>query len=128
MEQILMHFNLEAEQALLGYIIMDNDFIMITGAEEEDFLDVRHKKIFSYINTCIKNSAPANQISLVQFFESLDLKGYISELLASMNGLINAMETLKILRELRHKRELVEIALLSKEMLSDPSKNRQEIK
>lgn len=123
-----MHFNLEAEQALLGYIIKDNDFIMITGAEEEDFLDARHKKIFSYVNTCIRNSAPANQISLVQFFESLDLKGYISELLGSMNGLINAMETLKILRELRHKRELEDIVISTKEMLLDASKNSQEIK
>ena len=123
-----MHFNLEAEQALLGYIIKDNDFIMITGAEEEDFLDSNHKKIFSYINSCIKNSAPANQISLVQFFESLDLKGYISELLGSMNSLISPTETLKILRELRHKRELEEITLSTKEMLSDASKNVQEIK
>ena len=123
-----MHFNNEAEQALLGYIIKDNDFVMITGAEEEDFLDSNHKKIFSYINSCIKNSASANQISLSQFFESLNLKGYISELLGSMNTLISATETLKILRELRHKRELEEITLLTKEMLSDASKNSQEIK
>ena len=66
-----MIYNQEAEQALLGYIIKYNDFIMITGAEEEDFLDSNHKKIFSYINSCIKNSAPANQISLIQFFDSL---------------------------------------------------------
>ena len=123
-----MHFNIEAEQCLLGYIITDNDFIVITGAEEEDFLEVKHKKIFSYINSCVKNSAPANQISLVQFFESLGLKGYISELLGSMNGLIGASETLKILRELRHKRELEEITSFTKEMLSDISKNSQEIK
>jgi replicative DNA helicase len=128
MEQILMHYNQEAEQALLGYIIKDNDFVMITGAEEEDFLDSNHKKIFSYINSCIKNSASANQISLVQFFESLKLKGYISELLGSMNGLISPTETLKILRELRHKRELEEIVLETKKMLLDASKNSQEIK
>tara|TARA_R110002126_G_scaffold137629_2_gene282076 strand:+ start:1651 stop:2958 length:1308 start_codon:yes stop_codon:yes gene_type:complete len=124
----MQHFNLEAEKALLGYIIKDNDFIMITGAEEEDFLEAKHKKIFAYINSCIKNSAPANQISLMQFFESLDLKGYISELLGSMNGLISAVEALKILRELRHKRELEDITLYTKEMLSDASKNVQEIK
>jgi len=123
-----MHYNQEAEQALLGYIIKDNDFVMITGAEEEDFLDSNHKKIFSYINSCIKNSASANQISLVQFFESLKLKGYISELLGSMNGLISPTETLKILRELRHKRELEEIVLETKKMLLDASKNSQEIK
>jgi replicative DNA helicase len=123
-----MHFNLEAEQCLLGYIIKDNDFLMITGAEEQDFLDSKHKKIFTYISNCVNNSAPANQISLVSFFESLDLKGYISELLGSMNGLISPSETLKILRELRHKRELEEITLLTKEMLSDASKNSQEIK
>ena len=123
-----MHFNLEAEQCLLGYIIKDNDFLMITGAEEEDFLDSQHKKIFAYIATCTKNSAPANQISLVSFFESIDLKGYISTLLGSMNGLISATETLKILRELRHKRELEDITLSTKEMLSDASKNVQEIK
>jgi len=123
-----MHFNNEAEQALLGYIIKDNDFVMLTGAEEEDFLDSNHKKIFSYINSCIKNSASANQISLSQFFESLNLKGYITELLGSINGLISASEALKILRELRHKRELEEITLLTKEMLSDASKNSQEIK
>jgi len=123
-----MHFNIEAEQALLGHIIMDNDFIMITGAEEEDFLDDNHKKIFTYINSCVKNSAPANQISLTQFFESLDLKGYIATLLGSINCLINATETLKILRELRYKRELEEITLYTNEMLSDACKNSQEIK
>jgi len=123
-----MHYNFEAEQNLLAYIIMDNDWLLITGAEEEDFLEVNHKKIFAYLNNCIKNNAPANRISLVSFFESLNLKGYGAELLNNQNSLVGALESLKILRELRFKRELEDITLDTKEMLSDASKNSQEIK
>ena len=123
-----MHYNFEAEQNLLAYIIMDNDWLLITGAEEEDFLEVNHKKIFAYLNNCIKNNAPANRISLVSFFESLNLKGYIAELLNNQKTIIGALESLKILRELRFKRELEDITLDTKEMLSDASKNSQEIK
>lgn len=123
-----MHYNFQAEQNLLAYIIQDNDWLLITGAEEEDFLEVNHKKIFTYISNCIKNNAPANRISLTPFFESLNLKGYIGELLGNQSCLIGPSETLKILRELRFKRELDDITLETKEMLSDASKNVQEIK
>ena len=123
-----MHYNLQAEQNLLAYIIQDNDWLLITGAEEQDFLEANHKKIFTYINNCIKNTAPANQISLVSFFESLGLKGYIAELLYNQSCIISPSETLKILRELRFKREIEDITLETKEMLSDASKNVQEIK
>jgi len=123
-----MHYNFQAEQNLLAYIIRDNDWLLITGAEEEDFLEVNHKKIFTYISNCIKNNAPANRISLTSFFESLNLKGYIAELLNNQSCIISPSETLKILRELRFKRELDDITLETKEMLSDASKNSQEIK
>lgn len=123
-----MHYNLQAEQNLLAYIIQDNDWLLITGAEEEDFLNEYHKKIFTYISNCVKNTSPANQISLVSFFESLELKGYIAELLNNQSCIISPSETLKILRELRFKRELDDITLETKEMLSDASKNVQEIK
>jgi len=123
-----MHFNLEAEQGLLDYIIHDNDHVIRLGIEEEDFLEISHKKIFKHIKSCIDNAASANLISLRPFFESSGLKESAMELLGSRSGLISASEYLQILRELRHKRELEEITLSTKEMLSDASKNSQEIK
>jgi len=123
-----IHFNLEAEQILLNDILRDNDFITHLGIEEDDFLDLRHKKIFNHVESCMKQGLSANHLALKSLFESLDLKDYHKSLLENFYLGSFPSETLKTLRELRHKRELEEIALLSKEMLSDPSKNSQEIK
>ncbi len=123
-----MHFNLEAEKGMLGYIILDNDHLIRLSVEEEDFLHSDHKKIFSHIRSCVEKGTPANCMSLQSFFESIDLKDYISDLLQSVSGIIFASEYLKILREERHKRELEDVTLATKEMLADPSKNSQEIK
>ena len=123
-----IHFNLEAEQTLLNDILRDNDFITHLGIEEDDFLDLRHKKIFNHVESCMKQGLSANHLNLKSLFESLDLKDYHKLLLETFYLGSFPSQTFKTLRELRHKRELEEIALLSKEMLSDPSKNSQEIK
>ena len=123
-----MHFNLEAEQCLLSDILRENDFLTALGVEEDDFLDSRHKKIFTHIESCIKQGLPANHLGLKTLFESLDLKDYHKTLLETFYLGNFPSQTLKTLRELRHKRELEEITLLAKEMLLDASKNSQEIK
>lgn len=128
MEKIL-NTNLEAEQSLLGRIIFDNDLFFALAIEEDDFAYLEHKKIIKHIGTTLKSNLPANQISLRNFFESLESgKEYLKTILENIDTLLTAPETLKILRELRAKRKLQEISLSLKENAADVSKNSQEIR
>lgn len=131
MEKVLINTNLEAEQALLGRIIMNNEIIVQFSVGEEDFVWLSHKKIISHILEKKNNNLPTDQISLSNFFQSLpEGKKYITTLLLAANNssIIAPSEILKTIRELRIKRELENIALELKNLATDPSMNSQEIK
>lgn len=124
-----MIYNQEAEQALLGAIINHNDLIAHLSIEELDFAFISHQKIFVHIAGNLRAGLPANLINLKDFFSTLDEgKDYLNTLSLSVSATLLPSETHKILRDLRNKRKLEEIALELKEMSSDATKNSQEIK
>lgn len=125
-----MIYNQEAEQALLGAIINHNDLIAHLSIEELDFAFIPHQKIFVHIAGNLRAGLPANLINLKDFFSTLDEgKDYLNALSLSVSAAhLLPSETHKILRDLRNKRKLEEIALELKEMSSDATKNSQEIK
>lgn len=121
--------NIEAEQSLLGSIIMNNDLLSILGVEEDDFADTNHQSIFNKIKSNLENSNPANKLSLKGFFQDLpEDDNYLEVVLGSIQDFITPSEIAKTLRELSNKRKLCGLSLSLGEMSSDEAKNSLEIK
>lgn len=78
-----MSYNLEAEQAILGSIILNNAyFYRASILMSDDFGKDIHKKLFEYFinNIDVQNQ---NKITLQEFFKANEMPEYLSVLLAS---------------------------------------------
>jgi len=108
-------FNIEAEQAVLGTIILNNEYLNRVSEflREEHFYEPAHQKIFAQIiHNIEKVNIVANQITLKQFFEADDsikaLGGalYLSTLLASASAIIDISNYGRLIHDLALKRKL----------------------
>lgn len=111
-------FNIEAEQTILGTIIINNDYInrVADFLLPEHFYEPANKKIYEQIiHTVNKVNIIANQVTLKQFFEndqavkSIGGSTYLSTLLARATGVIDIADYAKLVYDLALKRELVMI-------------------
>jgi replicative DNA helicase len=109
-------FNLEAEQAVLGTIILNNEYLsrVMEFLHPEHFYEPAHQKIFlQIIHNVEKINIVANQITLKQFFESdpsikaLGGAMYLSTILASASAIIDIADYGHVIHDLALKRELV---------------------
>lgn len=111
-------FNIEAEQAVLGTIILNNEYLNRVSEflHEEHFYEPSHQKIYAQIlHNVEKVNIVANQITLKQFFESepsikaIGGELYLSTLLGSASAIIDIADYAKLIYDLALKRELVMI-------------------
>ncbi len=111
-------FNIEAEQTILGTIIINNEYInrVAEFLLPEHFYEPANKKIFEQISHTInKINIIANQVTLKQFFENdavIKASGgsaYLSTLLSRATGVIDIADYAKLVYDLALKRELVMI-------------------
>ncbi len=111
-------FNIEAEQAVLGTIILNNEYLNRVSEflRLEHFYEPSHQKIFSQIvHNIEKINIVANQITLKQFFESdPSIKAiggalYLSTLLGAASSIIDIANYGRLIMDLALKRELVMI-------------------
>jgi replicative DNA helicase len=109
-------FNLEAEQAVLGTIILNNEYLNRVGEflREEHFYEPAHQKIYAQIlHNVEKVNIVANQITLKQFFESdTSIKTiggalYLSTLLSAASAIVDISDYGRLIYDLSLKRELV---------------------
>ncbi len=109
-------FNIEAEQTILGTIIINNEYInrVADFLMPEHFYEPANKKIFEQVSYTInKVNIIANQVTLKQFFEndktikSIGGASYLSTLLSRATGVIDIADYGKIVYDLALKRELV---------------------
>jgi replicative DNA helicase len=110
--------NLEAEQSLLGTIILNNEYLsrVLEFLLPEHFYEPAHQKIYAQIiHNVEKVSIVANQITLKQFFENDEnIKAiggakYLSTLLASASGIFDIADYGRVIYDLALKRKLVMI-------------------
>lgn len=127
MEQILNYDN-EAEQIVLGSIIINNDYLFTHSIEEDYFYNINHDKIFKYLAKSINQGILVSQSNLKTFFKSLDLSDYLKELVDIAFCSINSSECPQTLAELSTKRKLCTLGAELVKMSSDASKNSVEIK
>ena len=120
--------NLEAEQALLGSILVNNDIIdeMSSSVVNANiFYDPAHVKIYDVISNLNNKGMIANPITLKNFFEKdnmLEEVGgteYLVKLTRFSGSVKQAIDYSKIIHEMYLRRELVQISdQLSSETLN----------
>ena len=116
--------NLEAEQALLGSIMVNNDIIdeISTIINSTIFYDPAHIKIYEVIENLNNKGMIANPITLKNFFEKdnmLDEVGgteYLVKLTRFSGSVKQAIDYAKIIHEMYLRRELI---LVSDKLSSD---------
>ena len=116
--------NLEAEQALLGSILVNNDIIdeIANIINPLSFYDPAHVKIYEVIETLNNKGMIANPITLKNFFEKdnmLEEVGgteYLVKLTRFSSSTKQAVDYAKIIHEMYLRRELV---IISDDLISD---------
>ena len=110
--------NLEAEQALLGSILVNNDIIdeISSFVNSNIFYDPAHIKIYEVIENLNSKGMIANPITLKNFFEKdnmlEDVGGteYLVKLTRFSGSVKQAIDYAKIIHEMYLRRELVQIS------------------
>ena len=110
--------NLEAEQALLGSILVNNDIIdeISTLVNPNIFYDPAHVKIYEVIENLNNKGMIANPITLKNFFEKDNMLNevggteYLVKLTRFSSSIKQAVDYAKIVHEMYLRRELVLIS------------------
>jgi replicative DNA helicase len=108
--------NIDAEQALLGAILVNNDayFRVSDFLEAEHFQEEVHRRIFEIATSLIKAGKVATPITLKTFLGDQDLGGltipqYLARLAAEATTVINAEDYGRTIHDLAVRRRLIEI-------------------
>lgn len=109
--------NLEAEQALLGSILVNNKALERVGdfLEAKHFYDPLHGRIYDQIRILNERGLAATPVTLRGFFEgdqslsSLGGTAYLTELAANVVTIVNAEDYGKLIHDLALRRALIEI-------------------
>ena len=121
--------NIEAEQSLLGSVLVNNDIIdeISTIVNAGKFFDPIHRKIYEVIETLNNKGMIANPITLKNYFEKdsglSEVGGvdYLVKLTRFSSSIKQAIDYAKIIHEMYVKRELIFIS----DGISDQAKDEQ---
>ena len=127
-KEVKLPSNIEAEQALIGSVLVNNDIIdeISTIINEKEFYDPLHSKIYELIQKLHNKGMIANPITLKNSFQSEDSLAevggteYLVKLTRFSSSVKQCMDYAKIIHEKFVKRELVKISEnLSEESMDD---------
>tara|TARA_B100000989_G_scaffold238876_1_gene185752 strand:+ start:5625 stop:7043 length:1419 start_codon:yes stop_codon:yes gene_type:complete len=108
--------NIEAEQAVIGSILVSNDIFDETSAivSNTNFYDPMHQKIFGAIESLIYKGMLANPITLKNLFEDekddLNIPEYLVKITKFSTSVRQAVEYSKIIYDMFVRRELIKIS------------------
>ena len=125
-----MPCNIEAEQALIGSILVSNDIYdeISSIVDVKKFFDPIHAKIFSTIDMLIAKGLLANPITLKNYFENneglkeLGGQEYLINITKFSTSAKQAIDYANIVHEMHVRRELIKI---SESVLNDASSNNE---
>ncbi len=108
--------NIDAEQALLGAILVNNDafFRVSDFLEARHFSEELHRRIYEVTSSLIRAGKIANPITLKTFLTEVDLGGitvsqYLARLAAEATTVINAEDYGRTIHDLAVRRDLITI-------------------
>jgi len=128
--------NIEAEQAVIGSILVSNDIFdeISTIISNINFYDPMHQKIYEAIESLIYKGMLANPITLKNYFEKDDMLNevggteYLVKLTRFSGSTKQAIDYAKVIHEMYLRRELVLISdNLSSETLNSKEQNAEKI-
>ena len=108
--------NIEAEQAVIGSILVSNDIFdeISTIISNINFYDPMHQKIYEAIESLIYKGMLANPITLKNYFEDekddLNVPEYLVKITKFSTSVRQAIEYSKIVYDMFVRRELVKIS------------------
>jgi replicative DNA helicase len=108
--------NIEAEQAVIGSILVSNEIFddINTMIEASNFYDPMHQKIFESISSLIYKGLLANPITLKNYFEDekddLNVPEYLVKVTKFSTSVRQAIEYSKIIYDMFVRRELIKIS------------------
>jgi replicative DNA helicase len=108
--------NVEAEQAVIGSILVSNDIFdeISTIISSINFYDPMHQKIFEAIESLIYKGMLANPITLKNYFEDekddLNIPEYLVKITKFSTSVRQAVEYSKIIYDMFVRRELIKIS------------------
>ena len=113
-----MPSNIEAEQALIGSILVSNEIYdeISTRVDSQKFFDPIHKKIYETIEMLISKGLLANPITLKNYFENneglkeLGGQEYLIKITKFSTSVKQAINYANIIHEMHVRRELVKIS------------------
>jgi len=108
--------NIEAEQAVIGSILVSNDIFdeINTLISSINFYDPMHQKIFEAVESLIYKGMLANPITLKNYFEDekddLNVPEYLVKITKFSTSVRQAIEYSKIIYDMFVRRELIKIS------------------
>ncbi len=127
--------NIEAEQAVIGSILVSNDIFdeINTIISSINFYDPMHQKIFEAVESLIYKGMLANPITLKNYFEDekddLNVPEYLVKITKFSTSVRQAIEYSKIIYDMFVRRELIKISeqTIDSAKLNDLDANGQSI-
>ena len=127
--------NIEAEQAVIGSILVSNDIFdeINTIISSTNFYDPMHQRIFEAIETLIYKGMLANPITLKNYFEDeqddLNVPEYLVKITKFSTSVRQSLEYSKIIYDMFVRRELIKISeqTIDNAKLNDLDTNGQSI-
>ena len=127
--------NIEAEQAVIGSILVSNDIFdeISTIISSINFYDPMHQKIYEAIESLIYKGMLANPITLKNYFEDekddLNVPEYLVKITKFSTSVRQAVEYSKIIYDMFVRRELIKISeqTIDTAKLNDLNTNGQNI-
>ena len=127
--------NIEAEQSVLGSILLQNEIFddISTIVSSQNFYDPMHQKIFSAIEKLIFSGMLANPITLKNYFENekddINVPDYLVKITKFSASTRQAIEYSKLIYDLFVKRQLIKISedIIDSAKLNDLDQNGQTI-
>tara|TARA_B100000686_G_scaffold247660_1_gene257347 strand:+ start:4092 stop:5522 length:1431 start_codon:yes stop_codon:yes gene_type:complete len=125
-----MPCNIEAEQAVIGSILVSNDIYdeVSTFVDSQKFFDPIHSRIFEIIEKLISKGLLANPITLKNYFENneglkeLGGQEYLVQITKFSTSTKQAVDYANIVHEMHLRRELIK---LSETVLTDASNDTE---
>jgi len=126
-----MPCNIEAEQAIIGSILVSNEIYdeISSIVDHQKFFDPIHKKVFETIEKLISKGLLANPITLKNYFENneglkeLGGQEYLIKITKFSTSLKQAIDYANIIQEMHVRRELIKIS----EIVLNEASNANEI-
>ncbi len=127
--------NIEAEQAVIGSILVSNDIFdeINTIISSINFYDPMHQKIFEAVESLIYKGMLANPITLKNYFEDekddINVPEYLVKITKFSTSVRQAIEYSKIIYDMFVRRELIKISeqTIDSAKLNDLDTNGQSI-